>query len=127
MSGLLKHSTLTYLGTRLEKKLDITGTNFFFKYIYLGRGEVPSKKIRFRSELVIGKLPVVSALQVGVADRLADVRGATEVNHLHAVRLPRRLHQHYVLRLQVGVDKTQLLQTQYSNVLLLSQAKFKII
>ena len=52
---------------------------------------------------------VVATLEVGVADRLAGVRGRPEVDDLDPVRLPDRVNQHDVLRLQVGVDQTQLL------------------
>lgn len=60
--------------------------------------------------IVISVVPVVSALQVSVADGLADMRRAAEVDYLDAVRLPCWLHQHDVLRLQISVDQTQLLE-----------------
>ena len=36
--------------------------------------------------------------------------GRAEVDDLHAVRLPERVHQHDVLRLQVGVDQAEALE-----------------
>lgn len=36
--------------------------------------------------------------------------GGAEINDLHSVRLPQRIHQHNVFRLQVGVDQPQALQ-----------------
>lgn len=54
-------------------------------------------------------LPIISTLQVSVADCLADVGGAPEVDHFNSIGLSRRLHQHYVLRFQIGVNQTQLL------------------
>lgn len=54
--------------------------------------------------------PIVSALQVSVADSLADVRRAAKVDYFDTVRLPGGLDQHYVLGLQVGMDQAQLLE-----------------
>lgn len=54
--------------------------------------------------------PVVSGLQVGGAHRLGHVARRAEINDLDSVRLSQRVHQHDVLRLQVGVDQAQALQ-----------------
>jgi len=59
--------------------------------------------------------PVVSGLQVGGAHCLGDMAGRAKVDDLDPVGLSGRVHQHDVLRLQVGVDQTQTLQLLQSS------------
>lgn len=54
--------------------------------------------------------PVVSGLQVGGAHRLGHVARRAKIDDFDSVRLSQRVHQHDVLRLQVGVDQAQALQ-----------------
>ena len=56
--------------------------------------------------------PVVTRLQVSVADGFADVRGRSEVDDFDPVGLALRVQQHDVFRLEVRVDQAKLLQFQ---------------
>lgn len=59
-------------------------------------------------------LPVVSGLQISGADRFGNMAGRPKVNDFDSVGLPRRVHEHNVLRLQVGVDQPQAPQLHQS-------------